>query len=363
MKTISVPLAQGRGYDLRIGQPLDQLGRALTSFGFSQTVLVVSSAPVARAWRPLLWRGLTRAGFSPRLALIPPGESAKTLSTVRSLYRACLAAKLDRRSPVIALGGGVVGDAAGFAAATYLRGLPLVQCPTTLLAMVDSSIGGKTGVDLPEGKNLVGAFWQPRLVWMDLAALQTLPDREWRTGLAEVIKYGLINDPDLIALLEKITLDDLKRQRNLLESIVARSAMAKADVVSQDELETRGRREVLNLGHTFGHAIEAVTRYRSYTHGEAIAIGMCAAARLSGRLKALPFAYVRRLEALFERWGLPVRARRPLSRQKVLAAMSRDKKVVAGRFRFVIPVRWGKVQVVKGVPMPVLNRVLSEVGL
>jgi len=325
--------------------------------------LVVSVAPVARLYGKALMKSLQAAGFAPRLALMPNGESRKNLETVRALYRAALAARLDRNSPVIALGGGVVGDTAGFVAATYMRGVPLIQCPTTLLAMTDSAVGGKTGVDLPEGKNLIGAFWQPKLVWMDLNVLKTLPDREWRTGMAEVIKYGLIGDTGLLGLLEKTSLDELKARRPLLEDVVARSAAAKARVVGRDERETLGLRAVLNLGHTFGHAIESVTRYKTYTHGEAIAVGMCAAARMSARLKTLPFAYVRRTEELFARWGLPTRAAKPLPRAKILAAMSRDKKAVAGKLRFIVPVRWGKAKVVKNVPSGVVNRVLSEVGL
>jgi 3-dehydroquinate synthase len=363
MKTIPLRFASGGGYPIHVGAPLSGLGRRLAELELGPAALVVSVAPVARLYGKTVLRGLEAAGFAPRLALMPDGESKKNLDTVRALYRACLAARLDRRSVLIALGGGVAGDAAGFAAATFMRGVPFVQCPTTLLAMTDSSVGGKTGVDLPEGKNLIGAFWQPKLVWMDLNVLKTLPAREWRTGMAEVIKYGLIGDTGLLSLLEKVTLDEVQSRPPLLEDIVARSAAAKARVVGKDERETKGLRETLNLGHTFGHAVEAVSGYKRYTHGEAIAVGMCAAARLSARLKLWPFAYVRRIEDLFVHWGLPTRAAKPLPRQKVLAAMARDKKAVAGKLRFILPVRWGKVKVVKGVPPAVVNRVLSEVGL
>lgn len=363
MKTIKLPLADRRGYDIHINAPLAGLGRALKDFHFSPQALVVSAAPIARRHAAPLMKSLKAAGFNAHLALMRDGERHKNFDALRGLYKSCLAARLDRKSPLIALGGGVVGDVAGFAAATYMRGVPLVQCPTTLLAMVDSSIGGKVAVDLPEGKNLVGAFCQPRLVWADLAVLKTLPDREWRTGAAEIIKYGLLGDGEIISIMESADLARLKNDQRLLENVVARSAAAKAKVVSQDERETKGLREFLNLGHTFGHAIEAVTGYKTYTHGEAIAVGMCAAARLSARLKILPFAYVRRLEGVFSRWGLPTRVGRSLPRAKILDAMSRDKKTLAGRFRFVIPVRWGQVKVVKDVPRAVLNRVLMEVGI
>jgi 3-dehydroquinate synthase len=264
---------------------------------------------------------------------------------------------------VVVLGGGVAGDTAGFAAATYMRGVPLVQCPTTLLAMVDSSIGGKVGVDLPEGKNLVGAFWQPALVWADLSVLKTLPDREWRTGLAEIIKYGLIGDRWILSVLESRDLYSLRRDVVLTERLIARSIAIKADVVGSDERETRGHREVLNLGHTFGHAIESVSGYRGYTHGEAIAVGMCAAARLSVRLGLLPGPAADRIERLFRRWGLPVRVRRRLPRPAVLSALSRDKKNLNGRFRFVLPVRGGTVRVVDNPPKRALEEALSDSGL
>jgi 3-dehydroquinate synthase len=307
--------------------------------------------------------GLSGAGFQSILACMPDGESHKTLDVVRFLYRRALAAKLDRRSVLIALGGGVVGDVAGFVAASFMRGIPFVQCPTTLLAMVDASIGGKTGVDLPEGKNLVGAFWQPKLVWMDLSTLATLPDRQWRTGIAEVIKYGLMADRSLFERLEKIDLPALKKNLGLQGVLVSRSAAIKAGVVSKDEWETRGLRETLNLGHTYGHAVESVTGYGTYTHGEAIAIGMCAAARLGALVGSFPADGVPRVDRLFQRWGLPTRVSRRLSRPLILAAMARDKKTLNGGFRFVVPVGIGRAKVVGGVASGLVAKTLAEVGL
>jgi 3-dehydroquinate synthase len=359
MNRISVPLSGGRGYDIAVGASLPRLGLELKRLGLGPRVLVVSAPPVARRYAAPLLAGLARAGLAATLAGMPDGEDKKNLDTVRRLYASALKARLDRRSTIVALGGGVVGDVAGFLAATYLRGLAFVQCPTTLLAMVDASIGGKTGVDLPEGKNLVGAFHQPRLVWMDLSTLSTLPDRQWRTGMAEVIKYGFIGDPSLLARLEREDLDSLQGKPALLADIVARSAGMKARVVAADERETRGRRELLNLGHTFGNAIETVSGYRDYTHGEAVAIGLCAAARLRG----WPADVVARVDALVARWGLPVRARRPLPRGKILAAMARDKKNLAGRWRFVVPRSWGSSGIMDVTDRERLNVVLSEVGL
>jgi 3-dehydroquinate synthase len=253
---------------------------------------------------------------------------------------------------------------AGFVAATFMRGVPLIHCPTTLLAMVDSSIGGKTGVDLPDGKNLVGAFWQPRLVWADLATLKSLPDRQWRTGVAEMLKYGWIDRRWDVGL--DVATVDLKRIRTdlgLLESAVVKAVAAKAGVVARDERETNGERELLNLGHTFGHALETATNYRTYTHGEAISVGMAAAARLAAALGHLDPAGVAEIESTLSHWGLPVRARRKIARGKLMTAMSRDKKNVNGQFRFVVPTREGRARAVEGVPAARVDRTLREVGL
>lgn len=363
MKTIPVKLSGGRGYDIAVGLPLKSLGARLRGKGFSPRVLVISVPPVARRYAAPLLGGLRGAGFLPHIVLMRDREEHKNLDAAKRLFDACIEAQLDRKGVIVALGGGVVGDVAGFVAATFLRGVAFVQCPTTLLAMVDASIGGKVAVDLPAGKNLVGAFHQPKLVAADLSVLKSLPPREWRTGMAEVIKYGFIADAKLLDLLERVTLDDLKTRPALLEDIVARSAAIKARVVSKDERETKGLREILNLGHTFGHAIESVTGYGKYTHGEAISIGMAAAARLSHKLGLVPVAYVFRTDNILNRWGLPVRVERPLPRAKILSAMSRDKKTIAGMFRFVVSTGPGRAKVVKDIPKPLLNGVLADVGL
>lgn len=363
MKRIRMSLSGGRSPAIVVGARLENMGRALAPLISGRRALVVSSAPIAGLYGERLLGGLRKDGFTPTLALIPDGESHKTLAVVQRLYQRALAARLDRGSVLMALGGGVVGDVAGFVAATYMRGIPFVQCPTTLLAMVDASIGGKTGVDLPQGKNLVGAFWQPIGVWMDLTTLTTLPDRQWRTGLAEIIKYGIIADPEILEILEKIDLPVLKKNMRVLESLVARSAAIKADVVSKDEKELSGVRATLNLGHTFGHAIESVSGYRAYTHGEAVAIGLCAAARLGERLGTFPLNAIPRVESLVARWGLPTRVHRRLPRSKILAAMARDKKTVDGGFRFVVPVGMGRAKVVAQVPRDDVFQTLTEVGL
>lgn len=363
MKRIRVSLKEGRSHDIVVGARLERLGRDLTGLISGRRALVVSSAPIARLYGARVLEGLRAGGFVPTLALMPDGEAHKTVGGVQRLYQKALAARLDRGSVVIALGGGVVGDVAGFVAGTYMRGIPFVQCPTTLLAMVDASIGGKTGVDLPEGKNLVGAFWQPKGVWMDLSTLATLPDRQWRTGIAEIIKYGLIADRTIFEELEKGDLGFFKGNPRALESLVARSAAIKAAVVSIDERELTGIRATLNLGHTFGHAIESVSGYTAYTHGEAVAIGLCAAARLGARLGTFPFKAIQRVDALVTRWGLPARVHRSLPRAKILTAMARDKKTVDGGFRFVVPVGLGRAKVVAQVSLEMVVQTLAEVGL
>jgi 3-dehydroquinate synthase len=360
MKTAAVSLPGGRGYGVHVGARLKGLGRAVAPLIAARRALVVSPGPVARRYAREVMAGLKAAGFDARLAVIPDGERHKNLRTVEGLYRAALAARLNRKNVIVALGGGVTGDIAGFVAATYMRGVPVVQVPTTLLAMVDASIGGKTGVDLPEGKNLVGAFWQPVLVWADLEVLDTLPVQEWRTGMAEVVKYGLIADRRILDIVRSETLHSLRSDPALLRELVARSAAVKARVVSADERETKGLREILNLGHTFGHALETVTGYSAYTHGEAVAVGMCAAARLGSRLGTFKAADVPIVDSLVSRWGLPSRVRRPVSRPRILQAMARDKK---GAMRFVVPAGWSRAKVVAGVPRPTVEAVLGEVGM
>jgi 3-dehydroquinate synthase len=264
----------------------------------------------------------------------------------------------DRQSVVIAVGGGVVGDLAGFVAATFARGLAFFQVPTTLLAQVDSSVGGKTGINLPGAKNMVGAFWQPAGVLIDVQTLATLPDREFRAGLAEVVKYGVILDSEFFAYLEQHADEINRRDQTALMHIVARSCRLKADVVEADERETTGLRSVLNYGHTFCHALEAATGYETLLHGEAVAIGMHCAARLAERLGRVDETFVARQHALLTAFGLPV-AVPDVEASELVRFMRRDKKAVAGHLRFVLPTRIGHVELVDGVKADDVRKVLE----
>ncbi len=314
-------------------------------------------------WLPVTLPGPPRvsneSGFEPCQVTIPAGETAKCLTRVSACYDQLARHRLDRRSFVVALGGGVVGDLSGFVAATYLRGLAWVQVPTSLLAQVDSSVGGKVGVNLKAGKNLVGAFHQPRLVMCDLTTLETLPPRELRSGLGEVIKYGIIQDAQLFRRLER-DLDRLLRlDASTLAPVVARCCALKAAVVGRDETEG-GRRAILNFGHTIGHALEATSGYGRYLHGEAIAIGQVAAAHLSARLLGLPRRDLDRIRRLFERAGLPTSVRlNRRQRDRVFEAMRLDKKAAAGEVRFVLAERLGRAVWGQAVPAPLCHEVFD----
>ena len=290
-------------------------------------------------------RTIARSDFLMTLAAITPGEPSKCLSVAGKLYDALAAIPADRQTVVVAVGGGVVGDVAGFVAATYNRGLPLVMVPTTLLAMVDSSVGGKVGINHPRGKNLIGAFHQPAGVWIDTAHVDTLPDREYRGGLAEVVKYGVILDADFFASLEANADAVLKRDPPAVRHIVTCCCELKARIVEQDEREETGLRMVLNYGHTFAHAFEAVGGYGVWSHGEAVAAGMACAARLAERCGMIGPDVTARQVHLLERFGLPTAAKSEWPQDQLIAAMRRDKKVQAGRMRFVLPTRIGEVVV------------------
>jgi len=290
-------------------------------------------------------RSLQAAGYETRVAVMPPGEENKTLGTCRELLEVLLNEGLERKSPVVALGGGVTGDTAGFVAATYLRGVPLIQCPTTLLAMVDASVGGKVGVNMPQGKNLVGAFHQPHLVAIDTDTLATLPERELRCGLAECIKHGMIRDADLFAWTEQHLGAVTALERASLNELVRWNVQIKADVVAADEKEA-GDRAHLNFGHTFAHAIESTTGYGVYHHGEAVALGMLAATHLATRHGLCEPNVLPRLAALIRRAGLPTAAPELPASVALIKAMQQDKKVADGRIRLILPERIGAVQTV-----------------
>jgi len=323
---------------------LDRLGGLCSSAGLKGKCLVITDENVSRHYADTVLESLEKGGFSAQLTTLPAGEQTKRSEQLFELYSRCIEVGLDRKSFIVALGGGVIGDLAGYLAASYLRGIPFVQVPTSLLAMVDSSVGGKTGINLPEGKNLVGAFHQPDLVLADLATLETLPEREFRAGLSEVVKYGIIYDAPFFQKLENHAeqLTDVKNVE-LLAEVVGRCCEIKADVVAQDEREG-GLRAILNFGHTVGHAIENVAGYGEYVHGEAVAIGSVFAARASVELTGLPQADCDRMEKMFQALELPVRA--PECEWGALrAALAVDKKTVGGMPKFVLASEIGKVSI------------------
>ncbi len=342
MRSVKVSLGQ-RSYSILIGPKLlPRLGSECASLGLGRNCAVITDSRVGPLYAAKASASLRRAGFAPIVITVPAGETAKSLPVVGKCYHELARHRLERKSFIVALGGGVVGDLAGFVAATYLRGISFVQVPTTLLAHVDSSVGGKVGINLPSGKNLVGAFHQPKLVLCDLDTLKTLPARELRSGLAEVIKYGIIDDDALFRRLERELPRLLRLERSTLASVVARCCQIKAEVVAQDETET-GRRAILNFGHTIGHAIEAISGYQKFLHGEAISIGQVAAAQLSRR-QGLADTDVVRIRKLFQAAGLPVSIRLGSSqRARLLAAMKLDKKVSAGEVKFVLARKLGAV--------------------
>jgi 3-dehydroquinate synthase len=342
MRVVKVSLGE-RSYSIQIGNRLlPRLGTECRKLSLGRRCAVITDSNVAPLYADHAMRCLAAAGFEPLLVTVPAGERSKSLPIVTSCFDQLAQHRLERKSFVVALGGGVVGDLAGFVAATYLRGVAFVQVPTTLLSQVDSSVGGKVGVNLKAGKNLVGAFYQPRLVLCDLDTLRTLPEREYRSGLAEVIKYGIIYDPALFRRLEREMKHVLRLKADVLAAVVARCCQIKAEVVSQDETEG-GLRAILNFGHTIGHAIEAITQYSTYLHGEAISVGQIAAARLSNALLRLPEADVDRIHALFRNAGLPAHIDLT-SRQlaQLHNAMLLDKKVTGGELKFVLIQRIGK---------------------
>jgi len=309
-------------YEILVGAGLlGQVGQRAAAWGLQGQVVVATDDIVRDLWAKPVLAQLAQG----RVALMPHGEQHKTLETVASLYDQWIALGADRQTTILALGGGVVGDAVGFAAATYMRGVRLVQVPTTLLAMVDSSVGGKVGVDLPQGKNLVGAFKQPALVLMDTEVLATLPAQQWRAGMAEVLKHGLLADPELL----KPSLHTPERAVEL----VRRAVQVKVDIVQQDPYE-QGIRAHLNLGHTFAHAIEQVTGY-AWLHGEAVGLGLLAAAKLSARLGLCDGALVDEVSVILAETGLPL-SLGGLEADALVAAMATDKKWAAGRSRFVL---------------------------
>ena len=360
MRTVKVPLA-ARSYPIRIGNGLlAELGPQCARQKLGRRCAVISDATVARRYRKPALASLKAAGFDPLFLSQPAGEKAKTLKNVQACYDQLAKHRLERSSFIVTLGGGVVGDLGGFVAATYLRGIDFVQVPTTLLAQVDSSVGGKVGVNLPAGKNLVGAFYQPKLVLCDLDTLDTLPTREGRAGLAEVIKYGIIYDAKLFRRLERELPKLLAHDPATLTAVIARCCQIKAEVVGQDEKEA-GLRAILNFGHTIGHGLEAISKYGKYLHGEAISIGQVAAAKISQELSGLSAGEVARIEALFAEADLPTRVKLNAAQTKrLLAAMKLDKKVSGGEIKFVLAQAIGRVITGQRVPEASVRQALLD---
>jgi 3-dehydroquinate synthase len=359
MRLVQVPLGN-RSYVIKVGSNLlSRLGAECAALKLGQRCAVITDSNVGKIFVRAALKSLTASGFEAVLITVPAGEKSKRIAVVEQCYDKLAAHRLERKSFIVALGGGVVGDLAGFVAATYLRGIPFVQVPTSLLAQVDSSVGGKTGVNLKAGKNLVGSFYQPRLVLCDLDTLKTLPKREYVSGLAEVIKYGVIYDAVLFAQLERNLPKLLHRDVATLTAVVARCCEIKADVVGHDETES-GLRAILNFGHTLGHAIENSSGYGKFLHGEAISIGQVMAARLSEKVLGLPSGDVARIEKLFTSAGLPVRIKLNAGqRKKLFTAMQLDKKVSGGEVKFVLAGKIGRVQYGCKVPADLIGQILA----
>lgn len=353
MNRISVATPEGDTYHICIGDGLlAQVGRLMANRGLAKgKAAIVTNPDIARLHGESVAESLSTAGYEPVICTVPEGEQNKTLASIAALYDQFLAAEMDRRSPVIGLGGGVIGDMAGFAAASYLRGVPFVQIPTTVLSMVDASVGGKTGVDLPQGKNLVGAFKQPSLVVIDPAVIATLPAAEFRSGLAEIVKHGIIAAPEIFRQLEGDGPAGLGQ-------LVSDAVRVKVEVVAEDPFE-QGRRATLNLGHTFGHAIEQVSHF-SIRHGEGVALGLIAAAHMAGETGHCDPALEGRIRRLLERLDLPVTLS-GYSVDAVYAAMFFDKKRQGKTLRFILPTRLGDVQIVNNPGEEFVRRALARV--
>jgi 3-dehydroquinate synthase len=354
METLTVNLGE-RSYPIHIGSGiLERTGELLQQAGLRGKVAVVTNPTVAQLYLDPVHEALKHGGFEVAPILLPDGEEHKTLKSLAAIYDRLIAERLERKSCVLALGGGVIGDLTGFAAATYLRGVPYVQVPTTLLAQVDSSVGGKTAVNHEHGKNLIGAFYQPKLVLIDVAVLQSLPQRELVAGLAEVIKYGIIEDPELFRLLEQRVKDIVRLDGELLSQVIVKSCAIKARVVEADERED-DQRAVLNFGHTIGHALEAATSYKKFLHGEAVGVGMVKAAALSVQQGFCDQQSFERVIKLIKKAGLPAEFPSGVSMQNLIQNMEVDKKSAGGKIKFIICCGIGKTRFHWLTPGEILN--------
>jgi 3-dehydroquinate synthase len=357
MKKLRIDLAD-RSYDILIGRNLlPRVGDHLVRRERTRRALVVTNPVINKLYGKILSEGLQSAGLEMGCVEIPEGETHKTLQDAQTVYDHLIQNQYDRSTLLVALGGGVIGDMTGFIAATFLRGVPYIQVPTTLLSQVDSSVGGKTAVNHPQGKNLIGAFYQPQLVAIDLDTLSSLPADEFRAGMAEIIKYGIIEDPKLFAFLEKNSEKILAQDTECLEHIIETSCTIKAKVVERDERES-SYRMVLNFGHTIGHAVEALTDYSQFKHGEAIAIGMVYAAKLSCQLGQCSEEAVQRIESLVKQYGLPSRLPE-FSVDEYIQTMYRDKKAHDKNIRFILVKDIGRVEIVDRVAEADIQKALT----
>lgn len=361
VKKIRVRL-KGRSYDIAVGANIvrDKSGAFLKRLNIGRDAVVITNSRLLKIYGMALKGSLASAGFTVRFELVPDSEAAKSNKVAAMLINRISSYDTHKDLFIVAFGGGVVGDLAGFVAAVYKRGIPYVQIPTTLLAQVDSAIGGKVAIDLSVAKNLVGAFYQPRLVLSDVSLLKTLSPRQVRNGLAEIIKYGVIKDRALFEFLEKNYRKVLRLERKTLEYVVMRSSRIKASLVSKDEFDKRSLRAVLNFGHTIGHAIETACGYSNrFYHGEAVACGMVIAARISAALGKMKASDADRVEALINAIGLPTRMK-GLNVPDIYRSHLHDKKFIHGKNRFVLPTGIGSVKVVSGVPDPIIIRILKK---
>ncbi|MDP2921688.1 MAG: 3-dehydroquinate synthase [Candidatus Omnitrophota bacterium] len=363
MKRIKVNLGK-RSYDILIcSNELNKLGPSLKRLNIGKDILIVTNPGIKKLFGNRVKNALISSGFSARFETVPEGEKAKSEKECLRLLNNISKFDIKRRVFIAALGGGVVGDLAGFVASVYKRGIPYVQIPTTLLAQVDSAIGGKTAIDLSAGKNLAGAFYQPRLVFSDMLFLKSLPEKELASGMAEVIKYGVLGSADLFRFVENNLKDILRRDKSSLLRVVYESSLIKARIVEKDEMDNKGVRVVLNLGHTIGHAIEAASGYgKAYNHGQAVALGILASVYIARKMGLLKDAESERIKKSVKNAGLPVRLKNiPL--KNILKPMGHDKKFIHAKNRFVLPVRIGRVTVREGIPENLIIDSLKSLSL
>ena len=359
MPSVHVELGEN-SYPIIVEQGiLSQVGELIRPKTKSDKVIVIADGFVSKQYGTLVLESLSNVGFDSRIIDVPPGEAQKSMEWFARLHDQLIAHRVDRVSTLITLGGGVVCDLGGFVAATHLRGIPYIQIPTTLLAQVDASIGGKTAVNHPKGKNLIGAFYQPKMVLIDVEILQTLPSRDMRAGLIEVIKAGVIMDAPLFDQVENNLDAILTLDATVLIDVIAKSCADKAYVVENDEKEN-GLREILNYGHTFGHALEALTDYDTYRHGEAVAIGMNCAAQLAVSLDMMEAADWKRQRTLLQRAKLPLQFPPDISPEKIIETMYLDKKTKRGKLRLILPTRIGEVIVRNDVVEPQIAEAISQ---